>query len=197
MFFKECGNSHSTGRALHTAQPFKVSEKEALVADDRATDGTTKLVLTKLRLRTCGGKVIARIKLVVTQEFVHRAVETICARLCQNIDDCGGRAAHLGGVLVRLDAELLNCVNRWPDANGADNALIVVEAVDLLRVDHRALAVHGDCRGFAAIVRARAAGDGVSCTRIGTRYELCEVDKVATVCRQILNSMLADGSANC
>jgi len=80
-----------------------------------------------------------------------------------------------GGEGVGLDVDFLNGVDGGPHSDGADDALVVVHAVDELVVDDVCLAIDGDGGGLTAIVGTVAlarpllspsVAPGTTCTRL-------------------------------
>src|SRR5215467_11898980 len=70
-------------------------------------------------------------------------MEGVGTGLGQNVNYAGRRACHFGAIEICLDLELLDGINGGPYANGPDEALIVVHAVDHVVVSDRILAVQG------------------------------------------------------
>ena len=86
-------------------------------------------------------------------------MKTVRARLCDDVHHGAAGAAYRGIVLVRRDVHFLNRVNRRARADGADDALVVIEAVDQAFVLGVALTVRGKGRRLPAIIRPVARCD--------------------------------------
>ncbi len=111
-------------------------------------------------------------------------------------DHAASRASGLGRVAVRLDGDLLDAFHDWLDAGGADDALVVVDAVDDGVVQGVVLAVDGEAARGPAIVRTAAAGQTISRAFIRAWDKLHQLHIVTSVQRQILHRLRGDGRAD-
>src|SRR5213594_4133043 len=76
------------------AEAFSVEEEEGVVAADGSADHSAVLVLDQLR--DGGGEEVASVQVVVPQEVVQIAVETVGAGLQGRVDDAAGRPSDFG-----------------------------------------------------------------------------------------------------
>ena len=124
---------------------------------DRSADAAAVLVLARARASVAARRSCVASNLSLRLNSNAEPWKWFDARLGDDVDDAAGGAPGLGGVVVGLDLDLGDRVDRRLDANRADRALVVVHAVDQLVVLVVERAVDGDRRRLAAIVRARAA----------------------------------------
>ena len=135
------GRQHAVVRR-RVGQPREVREREILpqslvapeveqrVLDDRAAGRAAELVARERRIHLRAGRGVDRIEevrlveLAVAEELEHGAVEAVRARLRDGADHAAGGAAELGGVVVRLDAELLHRVDAEQHARHARRRLV-------------------------------------------------------------------------
>src|SRR5271170_4585271 len=109
-------------------------------------------------------------------------MECVRARAGDDVDDTAGGTSSLCSVAVGLDGDLLNTFDVRLDTDGADDALVVVDAVYdpvakafVLSVDREA-----GCVG-AAIIWAATARESVALAFVGARNESDELNEVTTV----------------
>ncbi len=88
------------------AETFAVEEEEGAVAADGSADHSPVLVLDQLR--DGGGEEVARVQVVVPQEVVQIAMETVGAGLQGRVDDAAGGPSDFGGETVGLHLEFLD-----------------------------------------------------------------------------------------
>ncbi len=73
---------------------------------------------------------VAGVEDVVAEVLVDRAMELVRSRAGDDVDDTARRTASLGRVAVGLNRDLLNAFDVRLDADGADDAFVVVDAID-------------------------------------------------------------------
>ena len=167
--------------------------EEGFVLEDRATQRSTKLVLTKFRLPGMRAKLVGVcVQNVVTEKLIKRSVEVIRAALGDNVDHRTGGAARVRRERVGNDANLLNGIDRWTHANGCDDAFVVIHAVHQLIVQRFRLAVHRNGGTRTTIIRTCAAIDAVRRGLSRTGRHLHESDVVSSVQGQIVHRLLGN-----
>ena len=180
------------GHATLDAQPFVRPEEEGLVLDDRTADRSAELVeIQRVDVRAREHR--SRVQRVVAQELVRRTVEAVRSSFGHDVDDRGAVPSELGGEVVRRDAELLNHVDIGVDRHASRGELIVVvgaveqEVVGAvpLAVDERRIAAGGSAEHDVAWI-ARGAG-----------LQLHQLQHVASVQRQLADTLLVDESSRC
>ncbi len=126
---------------VHAAD-FKAGEIERATLADRPADRESELVLLqRVRVRFAIARAIevvegiARVEDVIAEEFVHRAVYEVGSRFDADVDHGSGAASELGGVVARLNLELLDRIEvRHQDLRlailDADHLRVVVDAVE-------------------------------------------------------------------
>src|SRR6185436_2402600 len=107
-----------------------VDKEKRLVGDEAASEAAAELIQPVKRFRSCGGKEIARVEPFVAVELEERSVQLVGATLGHHVNHAARGPAELGRKRVGLDAHFLDGVYRRPDDDGADEAFVVVEAVD-------------------------------------------------------------------
>ena len=186
------GNLACVSGPAHLAQAFIVAEEEGLILDHWTGDAAAELVLAQLGLFAGCLEPIPAVELVVAEELVRRPVEFVGARLGNQVDDATGCAPRLRSIAGGLNRDLLNGIDRGLDADGADDALIVVDTVNHEVVQGIVLSVDGKSVGRAAVVRTSAAGQAVARSFIGSWNELNQLNEVAPVQRKVLNRLRRD-----
>ena len=95
------------------------------------------------------------------------------------------------------DGDLLNALDVRLDADGADDAFVIVDAVDDPVVEAFVLAIDREAgRVGAAIVRTSAAAEAVTLAFVGSGDERDELDEVATIEGKVLDSLRGHGRAD-
>src|ERR1700678_4040497 len=102
-------------QAVHFGRPLVRSKEERFVVHDRATDGSTELVMLQIcpRLTVEIGKEIIGVEDVVAHKLPGAAVEFVGSALAYQVDVGSGSASVRGVEVGRLHAELLNRIRRW------------------------------------------------------------------------------------
>ena len=171
LLFIQRRREDQTGRyTLADSQGLNIAEEKRLVFFDGTAQGPAKLVLAELRTGHAGfiGEEIVGVELVVAQELIKTAVESVGPGLSQQIDHGPARAAHFRGVAVGIHLHLLDHVDGRPQEEGELLALIVVHPVDQLIVEYLVQAVGSDVGGLAPLVGARAAQNRIGRPRRDT-----------------------------
>src|SRR6185437_597489 len=102
-----------TGSLLYRPQPFVTQKEERFVVNNWTAERRAELVLLQDVLRQRRREeVVSRIHCGIPEKLKHIAVESIRAGLDLYIDVGPGVAAILRRVVARLNAELLNRVDR-------------------------------------------------------------------------------------
>ena len=179
------------------AADFKAGEIERATLADRPADRESELVLLqRVRVRFAIARAIevvegvARVEDVIAEEFVHRAVYDVGSRFDADVDHGSGAASELGGVVARLNLELLDGIDvRHQDLRlsilDAHHLRVVVDAVEQEVVLDRPLPITVET-GFPLDVAERGQH---SC---GERRQL---RKVPAVHRQLTDLRSADRCA--
>src|SRR5262249_22097621 len=132
-----CLGRHGASPGTHRlgAQTFVRTEIECLVLLDRPAERRTVVVSGERRdLR--GAEEPARIKAAVTVELVNRSVKLIRSGLGRDDDLAARLPAVLRAVRSRKDAELLDAIDRRPDARLSGGAIVVVDPVEHEVIGH-------------------------------------------------------------
>ena len=169
---------------------FVVGEEERAVPDDRPAEGAAELMLVVHRVPVC--KEVALVEARIPVELVRRTVELVGPRLGDEANDAAPRAAGLSRIEVGLDADFLDGVHRRLDADRADEALVVVHAVDLVVVLAAGAAVDRHRRGLPAIIHVAAS---LPAGRRRPRHHRHDIDEVASDDRQVLDGLFGDQRA--
>ena len=139
---------------VHAAD-FKAGEIErATLADGPAERESELVLLQRVRVRFAIARTIevvegiARVEDVIAEEFVRRAVYDVGSRFDADVDHGSGAAPELGGVVARLNLELLDRIDvRHQDLRlpilDAHHLRVVVDAVEQEAVLDRPLPI--DC----------------------------------------------------
>jgi hypothetical protein len=131
-----------------------------------------------------------RVQLLVAEELEGRAAELVGPRLGDDVDDAGGIAAVLGGVVVGDDAELLHRLGVRRRVAGAAQAGGVVAAVEL-KADAADLRLLGAVDRRQLLGTAERVGVVVARDAAGDRQERVDI---AIDERQIQHLVLADAA---
>ncbi len=190
------GDGAGVGESVDLAEAFVVTEEEGPIPEDRSADASAELVLAKLGLGAAGLEDVAGVEDIVAEELVGAAVELVGAGAGNDVDDTACGTAGFGGVAVGLDGDFLDAFDVGLDTDGADDALVIVDAVDDVVVEGIVLTVDGEAAGGAPIVGAAAAGEAVTWTLVGSGNELDELDEVTAVEGEILDLLCGDGGAD-
>jgi hypothetical protein len=123
-------------------------------------------------------------------------VELVRFRLCHDIDDCSSGAPNFRGVEVRLDTKFRDRIDGRFHSNGADNAFVVVRAIDQLGIQGIGLPIGRQERGLSAIIGARTARKRRCRTFICAEGELRQLNEVSAIERQILDGLFRNRDTN-
>src|ERR1700760_2278516 len=124
-------------------------------------------------------------------------MELVGSRASDEVDHAAGGPTGLGSVAVGLDGDLLNTFDVRLDSDGADDALVIIDAINYPVIKAAVLPVHRKAGGVgAAIVRASTAAESVALPLIGAGDERHELDEVASVEWQVLHCLGRDGRAD-
>src|SRR4030095_5692411 len=96
---------------------FVAEEKERLVFHDGPADRATELIHAKGRLAD-PVKEIARIQCIVPEIFKQRSMELIASRLGDDADLTAGTRTEFRGIVVGINAELLNVLKAALEPEG-------------------------------------------------------------------------------
>src|SRR5215472_2944369 len=177
-------------------ETFIVGEDEDLVLPDGAAERAAELVADELRLligyRLNGTDGIqARVANVVPRA----TMEVICAAAGLYVDNRARHAAIFGGVIVGLQAELVDSVRRWRDVLILE-ALVRGPVIRVLKtVEHELV----ELRAHAVdVVRVGAAGCGLILKHrlAGARSKQYEISIGSPVQGQILHLSRSDDLAS-
>ena len=193
--FEGSGHGEGTGQAAtNLTEELGIAEEEGLVLEDGPAQAAAELILAQFRLAErfagqgirCAKQVRIGVQLVVAEELIDSTVKVVGSALGDDVDDGTTGAACIGREGVGEDADFLNGIDGGTDADGSDDALVVVDSIDELVVDDLGLAVHGDRRAWTTIVWAGTAVDVVRLAFGRTGHNLDEIDEVSSVQRQFL-----------
>jgi hypothetical protein len=155
--------------------PLGRAEEEGPVLYDGAAQTSAELIAIEDRPLdvVCVKEGVVGRKRRVAVELVKRAVELVRARLGNHVRDKPGAAPVLGRVVVRLDSEFLDGVERHVLARQGRECVIIFAAVEQEVRRLRALAIDGESRS------ALVAAVGVAVGSVGrARRERDEVVRV-------------------
>src|SRR5262249_39909357 len=118
--------------ALNNTQVLKIREEERFIANDTSADGAAELVLAELGTRDAGSirKEIVRVQLVVAEVLIQATMEGVGAGLGDEVDNRATGAADFGRIVIGVDLDFLNGIDRRPEKNRELLTFVVVHAVD-------------------------------------------------------------------
>ena len=173
-------------------------EEERLVLADGTAKGGAVLPLLVRRFRPIGGapedvealEVVLGVQGIIADEGEDIAAQLVRSALGHDVDDATRGLAELRGVGVGEHLELAHRFLAEGGAHGADDGIVVVEAVHHDVVRARALAGEGQAGSgggalLRRVVQAHPGGDDR------------EADEVASVDGQVLDLRLADHGRHC
>ena len=187
------------GITIHLAEALVVAKKEGPIFPDGSTDTAAKLVLAELGLAAGSLQDVAGIKDVVAEELIRGTVKLIGAGAGNDTDDAAGGTTGFRSVVVGLYGDLVDGFDDGTDADGSDDAFVIVDTVDGVVVESIVLPVYREAGGLAAIVGAAATGQSVPWTLVGAGDNLHQLNEVAAIQREVLHCFCrhrrADGCA--
>ena len=197
--------------SLGEAAGFPVEEEECSIAsvvefrqEDRATDVCAELIAVEAgRVNAAAGDGIVGLREgIVAVELPQRAVKLITSALGDHVHLTAGGAAKVGGIGTGLDFELGNGIDGWGERVGHCVVVHEFNAINEIAVRGIAAAVGGHPGGSERSVlltdgtASAANGDRARGGRLNARDQLCELDEVAAVQRQIDDLRSVDDSAD-
>ena len=108
----ECRNVGDAGDTSLPPKALIVQKKESAVLHNRAAQRASKLVQMQARFgERCLVKEVAGVEHIVAEEFIHRSMQLVGARLGDQVDHGAGVAPIFRGERVGLNFELLNGID--------------------------------------------------------------------------------------
>src|SRR5262249_31318282 len=152
------GENDGSGQPLAKAGVLEKEEGLVLAVvnlrhQDGAADGAAEFVAAKWR--DAGGEEIARVELVVADEFKCGAVKIICPAFGDQADDGAGAFAVLGGIVVLQHAKLRHGIQvKVPELAAAQLVVAGIHAVQVAGAGNAAIPVAGgvDLEGEGTVV---------------------------------------------
>ena len=184
-----CRNDVQQRRVAAAPLTFVHEEKECPVADDRASDRRSELVLPELGFLCLGavGEESRRVEVVVSHELEDRSVNLVGAGLRHDVHVGPGGGAEFGGRDVGLDPELLNCVDRGLHAESLEERLVVVDSIQRVVVSFAPQSADRD-RCPVGLESGHRAG-----ARDSSRDQHGQLGEATSVERQLDDLLVVDG----
>src|SRR5882724_5503037 len=130
--------------ACYLSEAFVSKKEKRPVLNDRTTNAATEVVLAKLGLRELGRGVkrIPGVERVVLKILVQRTVKPVASTFGNDTDQATRRSSALGSVVVGFYGHFLNGIDGGLDADGPDNAFVIVRTINLRVVELNVLPIH-------------------------------------------------------
>ncbi len=173
--------------AADDAASFVRTEEEGFVFPDRTAQRAPKLILFEGGFRGWAESKAMSVQNVIAEEFVSAAVEIVCTRLGDDVDDGAGVAAVLGVKGIGDDAKFFNAIGRGLNRGEIGEEVVAVAAVYGVVVGAASSTVHSDNARFV-----RAIKEIVSDLGLNARLQLQELEDVARVQGQLRRRALVD-----